>query len=223
MEKYLGRLTNVGRAFIDEEFLESSNDIHIEDSQAWEQVAQLIYMSPIQQSIEEVVKSESTGNSHKTDGKLAYAIHSMVNIPRMYAMDTSIWHYLTCIGFPEYVRYRWTNRSGRVAKERFLGGIKRNAFARLWWAAEILHNEEDYSLVEDCFEVQDLYEAVFGRSLSKYPPAAKVFINSAKGKTRKAIRESAKAINLLLSTFILEDLSESYFQSLIQSQLEAHS
>jgi len=216
----LHRLTNIGKALVDDEFLESFKETQITDSHAWEPIELQISITPLQPIIKEVIQT-SIEKPFKTDSRLARALHRNLNLPRRYAMDTRIWHYLTCISYPEYVRFRWTRNNNKVSKERFLGGIKRNALARLWWAAEVLHNEDDYSLVNVCFDNQDLYEAVFGRSLSKFPPAAKVFVHTVKEETRIVIRDSAKVVNLLLSTFVLEDLTDLYFQSLIQSQIEA--
>lgn len=218
MSEKLCRLTNIGRALIDDSFLNSSNEIRIMDADAWESLDEDVNIPSLESMITPII-GISMEKPFLTDSKLATGIHKKINLARRYAMDTAVWHYLSCVLYPEYVRYRWTNKIGKVSNERFLGGIKRNAFARLWWAAEILHQEGDYSLIEVCFENQDLYEAIFGRSMSKYPLAAKVFIKTIKDEKRQTIRDTAKAINLLLSTFVLEDLTEQYFQSLIESQI----
>ncbi len=133
-------------------------------------------------------------------------------------MNIRVWQFLTCVAHPEYVRYRWGGKE-RISKERFLGGIKRNAFARLWWAAEIMNNGDNYSGIIPCFESQDLYEAVFGRSFSKFPPAAKAFVEAVKSQERNIVREVAKDFNFMLSTFVLEDLPKEQVKSLVEERI----
>jgi hypothetical protein len=152
------------------------------------------------------------------DGTLAVEIHKALALPRMLGMDPGVWHYLACVARPDYVWYRWGS-GGFVSRERFLGSIKRNAFARLWWCAEVMSQEQDYTGVSACFEQQDLYEAVFGRAFSKFPLAARVFVEGLSNLERRVVREVAKDFNLMLSTFVLEDMAEDQIRDLIGERI----
>ena len=83
-----------------------------------------------------------------------------------------------------------------------------------------MRSGDDYSRVAACFESQDLYEAVFGRVFSKFPPAAIAFVGAVKGHHReKVIRPVAKDLSLMLSTFVLEDLSEEQIYTLVTERV----
>ncbi len=92
-----------------------------------------------------------------------------------------------------------------------MGSLKRNTFARLWWGAELTVQGNDYSMTNRLFAeegVQDLYEATFGRQFSYYQPALFAFIRILGGKKRETIREAAKMQSQLLTTLVLETLSQ---------------
>jgi hypothetical protein len=213
----LMRLTNTGSSFITDEFLKNPDADPITLPEAIDQLTQDISLSGFSRAVDEVMQ-RFPDDPPAGDASLSEQIHLALRLPRSVAMDIRIWQFLTCIAHPEYVRYRWGG-TGKVSKERFLGGIKRNAFARLWWAAEIMKNGEDYSGIAPCFESQDLYEAVFGRSFSKFPSAAKAFVEVVKNQERQIIREVAKDFNFMLSTFVLEDLPEEQVKSLVGERI----
>lgn len=162
--------------------------------------------------------SRFEGDPPAGDGALAEAMHKSLSIPRMLGMDSGVWHYLSCVARPDYVWYRWGTNGG-VSEERFLGSMKRNAFARLWWCAELMKEGEHSSLVSACFESQDLYEAVFGRAFSKYSPAAKVIVRRLRNHERRVVREVAKDFNLMLSTYVLEDMSEEQIERVLEERV----
>jgi len=215
--KELGRLSSIGKAYVNEEFLKSSDHQQITDPDAWSRLDASIAIDGIKEAVDSVI-STTDKEPNETDGHFSEELHRSIFIPRRFAVDSAVWHFITCLAYPEYVRYRWTRSNGSVSKERFLGGLKRNAFARLWWAAELLHQGDDYSLVHDCFSDQDLYEAIFGRSLSKYQLAARTTVEQLKGKPRSVVRDVAKRLNMLLSTYLLEDLDKSTLTNLIIAQ-----
>lgn len=209
----LMRLTNFGASLITEEFLADPDAGPISDPEAVEPLDIDVPLAEFKRVADEVM-GQFESDPPSGDATLAVAVHRTLKIPRRTAMDVRTWHFLTCVAVPEYVRYRWGG-SGKVTRERFLGSIKRNAFARLWWAAEVMRTEDDYSKVEPCFEDQDLYEAVFGRAFSKFPPAAKAFVDAVRDQERKIVRVVAKDFNFMLSTLVLEDLSEQRVGSLV--------
>jgi len=213
----LMRLTNTGASFITDEYLKNSEPDPITLPEALDQLSQDISLASFNRAVDEGMQ-RFPDDPPSGDAWLSEQIHLALRLPRSVAMDIRIWQFLTCIAHPEYVRYRWGG-TGKVSKERFLGGIKRNAFARLWWAAEIMKEGDDYSGIAPCFESQDLYEAVFGRSFSKFPSAAKAFVEAIRSQERNIVREVAKDFNFMLSTFVLEDLAEEQVKSLVGERI----
>jgi hypothetical protein len=77
-----------------------------------------------------------------SDGEMASAIHRIMDgITHREASDPEIWAYLVSFGCPEYPRWRWPQPNADL-KNRYAGSIRRNAFAALWWWAEVTHDPE---------------------------------------------------------------------------------
>lgn len=210
----LMRLTNYGQSKVTEEFLKNPDADPISEPEALQTLEIDVPLDDFNRVVTEAIGKFGIPIPPSADAETAVALHKALKIPRRIAMDKRVWQFLSCVARPDYTRARWTD-DGAASLERFLGGIKRNAFARLWWGAEVMRDGSDYSQVGSCFEPQDLYEAVFGRSFSKFPPAAKGFIGAVKGEHRNTIREVAKDFNLMLSTFVVEDLAEERIKNLV--------
>ncbi len=72
------------------------------------------------------------------DGKLGATLHQLLPITRRAASDMRFWHFLSMVRFPEYVSWRYYDIvSGQTNRRRYLGSLDENAFARLWWWAEL--------------------------------------------------------------------------------------
>jgi hypothetical protein len=76
---------------------------------------------------------------YKSDGILAAALHKLMSgLTFREARDPALWAHLAVFVCPNYVAWRWP----RSLPVRFAGNIRRNAFARLWWWAEVTHDPE---------------------------------------------------------------------------------
>jgi hypothetical protein len=73
-----------------------------------------------------------------SDGQMAVLLHKALDglTPRE-ASDPDFWAYLSCFGCAKYVRWRWNTPKPDAFWTRIAGNIRRNAFSRLWWWAEI--------------------------------------------------------------------------------------
>lgn len=142
--------------------------------------------------IEKERGADATRRSH-WDAELVEPLHQALNgIPRRVAVDMQFWHWLcTAPAFMrEYVWYRWhgsvpadpTLAEAPGLAAHFLGrpslvGFSRNAFARLYWAAETLYTEDDgYDLARRVLTNTDLYSGVFERKLALHPPTAQLCV-----------------------------------------------
>jgi len=75
------------------------------------------------------------------DGDIAVILHSDMGLSRREAAFASLWHYYALFECLDYVKWRW-HQEGMINKERVVGAWRRNALGRLWWWAEITHDEE---------------------------------------------------------------------------------
>jgi len=81
----------------------------------------------------------------ESDAWLGPRLHAALRLTRHEAADQTIWYYLAAYAFPDYVAWRWPSRS----LDRFFSAqVKKHAFRRLWWSAELFRNGSDYELAE---------------------------------------------------------------------------
>ncbi len=144
------------------------------------------------------------------DRDLAPELHKILDLTRREAADQGIWHYLTVIHRPDFVRHRWSFGSLAYMQKRFwgVGTWDSNTFSRLWWAAEQTHIGENYALTQNILSKQYLARAAFGRYYSMYQPALKAFIHVLGNDAQEVVEETAKRLNKLLTVYQLEGLTE---------------
>lgn len=65
-----------------------------------------------------------------------------------------------------------------------------------------------------------LYEGIFGRRFSYYQPALFAFIDVLGGEKRGPIRESAKMLNQLLTTLVLETVTQEELEERLRGILQ---
>lgn len=97
--------------------------------------------------------------------------------------------------------------------------MRRNAFARLWWSAELTTIDGDYSLTKELWSksgAQDLFEALIGRNFSHHPPAIVAFVREVGDESREHIRAVAKKLSQALMTVVLETMSEDEIRDMLQ-------
>jgi hypothetical protein len=210
----LRRLTRAGRALVDEAFL-TSPDAKIHPSPGvLEDVGIEIDWEPVQRLVRRVTESFEQG-SRGIDGYAAPLLHQALAIPRRVARDRGVWHYLSVAAFPEFVRHRWQRGSdGRWFRDRFLGIHQQNTFARLWWAAELSRDGEDYSLAARIFGSG--LERVFDRAFSWHAPMLRAFVGVMANSSGENVDRVASDLNYALTTIAVEVLDERESERLIR-------
>jgi hypothetical protein len=148
------------------------------------------------------------------DGVMAIPLHRALPLTRRQAADRRLWAWLGIVRYPHFVAHRWApgrpDAEGicKRAENRFQGNSVRQAFARLWWSAELtVTGEADYALTEELLSLtglQDAYEAMFGRAFCQYRPGLAAFIEVVGPQPANVIREAAKEFSYLLTTEVLE-------------------
>ena len=149
---------------------------------------------------------------------------ALKDLPRRTLVDMRFWHWLCIVPLQDFVWYRWHGQipdapgsvlnqnqalTGRFTGTSSLNGFSRNALTRLYWCAATLYTEEEgFHWVELILANQDLYQAIFERKFSLYPPAVKACLIELKDRSEAERREAIKRFNYHLTTIVLETLSE---------------
>lgn len=105
------------------------------------------------------------------DKWLAPWFHHCLRVDRRAAGDRSVWEWLACTIFQDYVLWRWAGEGG-VADNRWFGPVNKQALARLWWGAELFRDGPDYSRVERVFVRQDFPNSLLHRPIVRVRPFA---------------------------------------------------
>lgn len=88
------------------------------------------------------------------DRTLARWLHDQLEIGAGEASSRAVWPFLTLVTAPHVAAWRFPTRGSSYTRERFDGtDLTRNAFARLWWRAEVLR---DNTKTEGPYELLDV-------------------------------------------------------------------
>lgn len=151
-------------------------------------------------------------HSARIDAALASEVHRTLSITRREAREPGIWRWLAVVHRPDFVRHRWENRSWATMRTRFWSLGTRpesNAFARLWWIAELTREGDDYALTERVFARQPLATNLFvRRTLSSHRPAVAACIAALEDRPAQVVEATMRALSRRLSTLLLESLDE---------------
>lgn len=136
------------------------------------------------------------------------------------ASDERVWVAYTLEHFLDYMKYRWPAKNTSDLANRYLfnysqqRSLFRNGVSRLWWIGRCTYDESrpnPYELTEYICKNQDLIETFCGRNVFNNPliinPVLSAFMDAEKegyDVTRDVARETAKYMNLLAGTYILD-------------------
>lgn len=117
-------------------------------------------------------RMRSGASRQDTDGWLVPRVHWAFRLTRAEASDKGTWHWLAAGPLRDYVEWRWgTTRP--VEDTRWVGGINKQAVARLWWGAELIRDGSDYSLAVQAFtRMQDIPHNSLHRPFMRCRPMA---------------------------------------------------
>lgn len=154
------------------------------------------------------------------DAWLAPRLHATLRLTRSEAADRDLWAYLAMVVAPDYVLWRHLpaggDEAGRpsvVQATRFVGGNSVQAFARLWWAAEMCRDGADYRPVEAACGNQDFLNTALRLGIMDHRPTALAVIRvmenlAASGAPRLGDQLNAlcKAVGIAGSTLMYETI-----------------
>ncbi|MFC7757539.1 DUF6339 family protein [Catellatospora bangladeshensis] len=125
---------------------------------------------PVRELLDEAMRRFAGGRA-SADGWLAPRLHATLRMTRAEAADPGLWNFLAMIVAPDYVV--WRHKGAEIAPAaRFAGPHYKQAFARLWWAAELFRNGADYRPVELACRVQDVLNTTMRLDVIDHRPTA---------------------------------------------------
>ena len=121
------------------------------------------------------------------------------------------------------MKYRWDCKNGSDMLNRYFfnyssnRSLFRNGISRLWWIGRVTYDEkrqDPFELTKFLCSDQDFIETICGRSIFNNPIVQRATISAIydevkAGKTikRETVRETAKFVNLLSGTYLLDMLT----------------
>ncbi|MER5381435.1 DUF6339 family protein [Streptomyces sp. NPDC002688] len=147
------------------------------------------------------------------DGWLAPRLHATMRMTRREAANSGLWNFLALVVAPDYVLWRHkgvTKEGERATADRFVGVHYKQAFARLWWAAEMFRDGDDYGPVVSACSVQDVLNTVLRYEIIDHRPTARAVVSlleSGVVRTGRDVNGLGTAINAAGSTLLYDVLA----------------
>ncbi|MFF8031121.1 DUF6339 family protein [Streptomyces sp. NPDC016626] len=174
-------------------------------------------VAPVRDLIDDVMHLFRNDTPTKADAWLAPRLHSVLRLRRSEAADSRLWNFLALAVAPDYVVWRHLPAKRRgdlpsmIAASRFRGPHYTQAFSRLWWAAELFRNGNDYGPVQVACGNQDVLNTVLRLDVIDHRPAAQALIRlvkQGKARTGREVNALARAVNTSASTLLYDVLAE---------------
>lgn len=151
-----------------------------DDSARWDTV-------PVRELLDEAMY-RFAGSRAGADAWLAPRLHATLRMTRSEAARPELWNFLALAVAPDYVLWRHlaVSESGedtarQVSTPRFSGPHHTQAFARLWWAAEMFRDGHDYRPVEIACGNQDMINTALRLDAIDHKPTALAMVRVLKG------------------------------------------
>ncbi|MFI1337151.1 DUF6339 family protein [Streptomyces sp. NPDC020845] len=114
----------------------------------------------------------------RADAWLAPRLHATLRMTRAEAANPELWNFMSLAVAPDYVIWRHrgpatsATPSPTAPADRFVGLHYKHAFARLWWAAEMFRDGEDYRSAEFACSNQDVLHTALRLNTIDHRPTA---------------------------------------------------
>lgn len=146
-------------------------------------------------------------------------LHAALPLTRREAADPALWRYLAVVHRPDFVRHRWENRSWTAMAGRFWRPGTRsesNAFARLWWIAELTRDGGDYTLTERVLRRQPLASSVFKRGLSSHRPVVSALVDALENAPAESVETTVVGVHKAAATVVVEAMAPESLRELVR-------
>ncbi|MEV6544815.1 DUF6339 family protein [Streptomyces sp. NPDC051665] len=212
LPEHLARLADEDAArFITEGLLSGKDDV---PTIALNQAAEPLPESPrwrlraIRDLIDDAMRTYRDNKPTQADAWLAPRLHSILRLTRAEAADPALWNYLALGVAPDFVVWRHLSEKKKTVNPRyFKGPYHKQAFARLWWSAELFRNGPDYEPVETACSNQDMLNTVLRLDVIDHRPTAQALVRLLKREIVRTGRDAnalGKAVNAAGATLMYD-------------------
>ncbi|MFH8883793.1 DUF6339 family protein [Streptomyces californicus] len=151
-------------------------------------------LAPVRDLIDDAMYQFRDDRPTNADAWLAPRLHATLRLTRREAADRRFWNYLALGVAPDYVVWRHTvakseGGASKVAARRFQGPAYTQAFARLWWAAELFRDGPDYAPVVTACGIQDMLNTALRIDMVDHRPTAQAMVRLMERGTVRTGRE----------------------------------
>ncbi|MGW3582214.1 DUF6339 family protein [Streptomyces rubiginosohelvolus] len=169
-------------------------------------------LAPVRDLIDDAMYKFRDDRPTSADAWLAPRLHATLRLNRREAADRRIWNYLALGVAPDYVVWRHLvakaeDAPPKVAARRFRGPAYTQAFARLWWAAELFRDGPDYGPVVTVCSNQDMLNTALRVDVIDHRPTAQATVRLMERGTVRTGREVnalVAAINASAATLMYD-------------------
>ncbi|WJV48483.1 DUF6339 family protein [Streptomyces flavofungini] len=160
-------------ASLPQTLLMKNADSPIDDTPRWD-------ASEFRHLLEDTMERFDGARPATSDSWLAPRLHYTLRLTRAEATDSGLWNFIALCLAPDFVRWRWgRERGGRITvgqAARFSGRWDVQCFSRLWWAAELFRDGEDYRPVAKACSNQDILNTAIRLDLINHRPTAQAIV-----------------------------------------------
>ncbi|MEV7088647.1 DUF6339 family protein [Streptomyces sp. NPDC093085] len=147
------------------------------------------------------------------DAWLAPRLHETLRLTRREAAEKGLWTYLALGVAPDYVVWRHLSEPkadgspGRVARDKFVGPHYKQAFARLWWAAELFRDGPDYRPAVVACGSQDMLNSALRLDIIDHRPTSLALVRLIERgvvRTGREVNALTAAVNAAAATLMYD-------------------
>lgn len=212
LPEYLARLADENAArFISDGLLSGKDNV---PAIALNQAAEPLPESPrwrlraIRDLIDDAMYEYRDGKPTQVDAWLAPRLHAVLRLTRAEAADSALWNYLALGVAPDFVVWRHLSELRKtVNASYFKGPHYKQAFARLWWSAELFRNGPDYVPVVTACGNQDMLNTVLRMDVIDHRPTAQALTRLLEREVVRTGRDAnalGKAVNTAAATLMYD-------------------
>lgn len=140
------------------------------------------------------------------DAFMAPRLHMLLRLSRNMAAVPGVWTWLAADPFKPYMRHRWPLEKSTTLWRYTSRNVLRNGVSRLWWAAEMLRDGADYTLVPLALHSVRRFQFVSELRYSRHRECARAFtrVLAESDASDEQAQELSKRFNVYLKARALE-------------------
>ncbi|MFB6835518.1 DUF6339 family protein [Streptomyces sp. NPDC056361] len=175
--------------------------------------------APVRELLDEAMR-RFVDDRRAADSWLAPRVHATLRMTRAEAADSRLWNHLAMVVAPDYVVWRHrgpdtADGRGIATAARFSGPHYTQAFSRLWWAAELFRDGDDYAPVVTACRNQDILNTTMRLDVIDHRPTAQAmirliggFLDAGVPRPGDHVNAFSAAVNAAGSTLVYDVLAE---------------